>query len=694
MGRRDYDRFSVTGSGGINEQPELAAQNQLADTRNQWAPDGRVVQRPGYLGVSVAQMNRGTAQLATLGTVTVVENPIGTFNTTSTLSNLPAGARWYLGFSAGTVATIGAFKDYYLSTTIGLTDVNTNSVAAAGEYWNGSTWAPLYFVPGSTSGPDTNKAIHLSDADSASHYVLYFQWPDDLAESTVNTQTKYFFRFTIISMNDAALDALTTFTGATVGSLTTNTFRAFFQAQFPATKRYVTINQNANTVTTVDTTNSGAFLNDGSVIQLTTTPEISRVGEWSIAVVPQFSEVYCNYNYAPLVFKAAPVSTDIIAAAVESDATFVGTGAQYDKDQIPQLNTWPRAKFTTFFRGKVWAANLDGEPYTIRWSAPAPFYKIWPTVQAEFLMEDDNSPITGLRGYGQHMMVFKEDSIWRFVEGPIENGLETMVFDRVVDGIGCVANGSVEQIQGRQIFMSKDGIYAFDGTPNCSKVTLDQKTGADRLKKTFARINPGARNYSRSVHWRKHSCYLLAVPVDGSDVNNLIIVWDYKNDTFWLWDNIPAQGWLLDDGTSPQQLLYFVNQFGSVFQLELGNSDHGKAITSYGLTQRLGFDSWKKRLRELKAISTNNSNVVSLEVRQDDRISGTSGNIDFLDSAEANWGDFALGVNAFSTERRSQRRLDFNEDGEWFQVKFSHNTKGTSFALTSLSLGTLRLGPR
>ena len=63
MTRGRYKYYAQTDfRGGINQEPENAQPNQLVDARNVWAPEGRLVQRPGYVGeVSMPGVD-GTSQ--------------------------------------------------------------------------------------------------------------------------------------------------------------------------------------------------------------------------------------------------------------------------------------------------------------------------------------------------------------------------------------------------------------------------------------------------------------------------------------------------------------------------------------------------------------------------------------------------------------------------------------------------------
>lgn len=694
MGRNDYHYETTTCAAGINQQAELARKDQCEDALNVWAPSGRVEQRPGYQGAATFYSDLNDTLTSP---VFISETPIGTFTTTGTLSSLPVDSRWYFGFTAVTTAAAAASG---IGLRVATSSTNSNEAWAKVEYWNGSEWAVLRTLEGVNY---IRSSTHLSGALQD----IYFPWPADMAQTTVNSLTRYFFRFTPKSVNGStALDSSTVVTAVALKCTNdgAEVWRpaAIFAAQFPYSKRYITLFFLAGDQSQyVNSAELGIKVNstDGAA-----GPVISRAMPASSAVIPQFGEAYLAHDGYVTYHKEDPTSQTsaaLLRAAVEDDSAIVGSGAPYDVAEIAQLTEWPKSKLIAFFRNEFWAANLDDSgDYTVRWSAPSPNYKVWPSLNVEVLMEDDNSPITGLKGFDQHMVVFKNDSMWRMVDTGISDfGLQTYAPERVVAGVGCVSNTSIQQVEGQLVFQAEDGIYGFDGA-TARKVTVDPKTGADRLKDTIARITPGRRPFSTAVLWKKHSMYLLAVSVDGSDANNLVIAWDYKNDTWWQWNNIQAQFWLSDEDAADNERLYFVDFAGRIYELGVGDTDHGATINSYVKTHRFAWGGQKKRVRAVEVTSTNKTRSLTVELIGNDEATGTSGTLTLTDTAEKEYGTSSSSTTAvYSTDyytpnRRRMRRLMFNKGVDWAQVKVSHSTKNTPMAFSDISLGLVPLGRR
>lgn len=687
MARRDLKYVTVLGNKGINQQEKLAnPETELADARNLWAPNGRVEKRPGYWGIgSVLRSTESTNTLT--GITTLSEDASHVFTETETLSDKPVNTWWYWGWSE-TIddATYPLGLGY--AAAAGLANSNENSFKA--EYWNGDGWAPLYAAEynSSTAALATS---HLGSTDRR----FYFPWPRDWALSTINGNNFYWVRFTVLAMNGStALDASVTVRDpAAILSGTLCKIRYQIVAQFPDAMRYVTyVADETNNIATVQ--NYGQIAGPESDVEYVTlgTSIIPENEPASVAVVPQFNEFYTAYGQQVLVHKAKPlIAADSAAlATVETDAILVGSGKRYDSALIPQLGSWPEAKYIAFHRGEMWAANLkDGGATSIRWSAAAPAYKVWPQINIDVLSDIDQGPITGIYPFNQNMFVGKSDAIWQMVyTGLNGDSLNTYRAEKVVAGVGWVSQNSIQDINGRLVFLAEDGIYSYDGA-RLRKLS-------DRIQKTIDSISQGKRAFAVSAHWRSKSCYLLAVTTQGAATNNLVIVWDYKNDSFWLWNNIAATTFFTTEDSADVEHIYFTDLGGRIFELGVGHHDYGTAVTAYGITQRLGTPNVTKKLRLVDISSTNSSSALTVEVQRNDApfTAATTSTLTLSDSLEDVYGTGLYGTATYVGERDRDDGIGVLLAGESFRVKFSHSAKNSPFVMNELRAGLLPVGVR
>ena len=80
------------------------------------------------------------------------------------------------------------------------------------------------------------------------------------------------------------------------------------------------------------------------------------------------------------------------------------------------------------------------------------------------IANNPNSPISGIYGYNQNMMVWKGDSMWQMVDAGISDfGLQTYAPERIPGNVGCVSHGSIAEVKGRLVWHAEQGLYSWNG---------------------------------------------------------------------------------------------------------------------------------------------------------------------------------------------------------------------------------------
>jgi hypothetical protein len=679
--RQGLEHLVTRCTGGVNQQTDLATPDQCEVARNVWAPDGKVVVRPGYEGLF---MPFGGDTTQTLLLARSEDTSAGTFASPSGAGVLSlTGLAALAGGETGDRLYIG-YASQFTTFRLDVTQANANATRASCEYWNGSTWKPLHYVLLSSHS--------LQATFLGGNYRFSFVAPQDWATTTVDSQSAYWLRF---HFRDADLDGVNVeidvdSTGTTIQGAAD--IRGIVVAQFPSTKRYTYLVHNP-------TSGTGQYFNylsgDSIVGHIghvwAPTPYAGLNEPPTSATVPQFNESFIAYDHIVTRFTGGMqfASNSQAVATVESSDFAIGDDAPYDDAYIAQLSECPRAKYISFFKGRLWAANLLNEPYTVRWGGPQPYHKVWPQLSYEVLAEHDNSPITGMHPLGEFMVIFKQDSIWMAYDSGLDAfGLQTYAIRQVVAGTGCVANSSIKAIRGNLIFLAEDGIYRFDGA-GVEKIS-------DPIGTTIADISPGRRPFSAAAHWKTNSLYLLSVSTGGS-ANDTTIVYDYDNGTWWIWDNIDAQHWLEDEGQYDEETLYFGDSQGRIYRMG-GQTDHGAAIDVEIKTQRLSLqDGWRQRVRQVELKCSNKTQTAAVEVIMNDERSGTSATVSFVDSAEPTWSDFSYNSGATTDDnwtplRRRIKRVAYRKDFDWVQVKVTHSVKYQPFELSYIDVGVKPIG--
>jgi len=714
-------------------EPENAKGNQVLDARNVWCPEGRLEQRPGYIGISALRPGGGSETDASAMAIyedNVAATPVYTkaeAGETLTLSDAlargstnPRGDRLYIGSANDPNAT----GNDYVGVLLNFSTANSNKVAYFAEYYDGSTWKPLRIAVGDSGYASAGDfwGTYLAYTGVFSPGTLTFPTPADWAQTTITVSsvdyTRYFFRITFVER--AGVTGLDSSVVLTVGAggllyFTGNGgVRGIFQPQLNKSSFciYISNQQTISSYYTIHHFDDVQKLEDGYYY---TGPSATDDDPATIAVVPYFGEAYVTYDNKVYKFTENTASADENPlAAVEDRDELVGKifgipspffkGDATDPGYVAQLGSWPQAKYIHYLNGVLWHANLKNEPYTVRWSAAQEAYKVWPVDSFATLAEDDNSPITGLSSLNEHVVVFKQDSLWRmvFVDAPIDaaggGGTQVYIAKKETSGIGCVSNASIARTPQGLIFLSEDGIYIYNGTPNVMKLS-------ENIDPMIRRINPGRRRYASGVYWATKNVYMLSCAIDGSDANNLVIVLDLKHMTadetgkatpaIWFWDTIRAQCWLNRE-VGEKETIYFGDDVNRVHQLlDFPQDDNGTATSAYIETHRFGYGDFDtKRWREVRVNGTNDIQTLTVALTTNDKTDNkTSGSLTMTDANETLL-TTATPLTAVHPRKRRENKLMFRDRGEWAQVRVTGATKNQPMIINRLSIGAIPLGAR
>ena len=198
-----------------------------------------------------------------------------------------------------------------------------------------------------------------------------------------------------------------------------------------------------------------------------------------------------------------------------------GPTAEYNKLGLP-----PRGKFITKHDSRVWVANVHYEPDTesplVQTNVGLSVYSIikephsvmFSTIsnhgfteavgfRTDFKIEIDPSDgegITGMYSYRRGLLIiFKANSMWAITgDSPA-----TYAVRQIDANIGCVANDSIDVVDGMLVWLSNAGVYYFDGSK-----PMPLKT--DNIAKSIAAIPNHKKQDACGIYDVGHREYLLA----------------------------------------------------------------------------------------------------------------------------------------------------------------------------------------
>ena len=188
----------------------------------------------------------------------------------------------------------------------------------------------------------------------------------------------------------------------------------------------------------------------------------------------------------------------------------------------------------------------------------------WPVNQGKGETDGCLVPLSG------EVYVFKNRSIHRF-RG---DGLTTYTLVEVVPGIGCVGPRAACLDSDNAIiyFVSEQGLYKFDGTTatNISR---------DRIPILWSTVNQVCLSQAVAFPW--NGMVLFSLPVDSSETNNMVLVYDISTGAFWPWDSMNLSCWAEISTTSGMKLYSGSCVDGFVLQQDIGDDDCGLNIVAY-----------------------------------------------------------------------------------------------------------------
>lgn len=723
MSRRKYKYANIRPNGGINEAEEGAAANELLVARNVWAPKKVLRQRPGYQGVTSAfyadqsdftlapsEGQEGlvlASQKCTDATGGVLQYGAVTqqvYGGDLTLLGFGANDRWLVGFPTKDVDGVAiTHTPQLLSATV------------SAEYWDGSGFAALggAELMSSDSASLTQASHHLEGEQFIYNFVSPNNWEKSKIDDTLISGELYWIRFTIKTGNiSGSLDlenpsaiilqnslqaGANLEPNAGIPSVIRSTVnsRGIFIAQFRTGKRYVSLrsvgtNLQFENMATVDFQDNYSTNTKGGSESIPPT----------VAIIPPTEDMYIAYGGVVTLHKPKEIGTDEetgqetllnteIDAKIEDEEFVVGEPhGIYSPNYMTLEEEWPPSNLIAFHKGRLWCVPSD-TPYNIMWSAPFPFQRVWPSISQEPMFENDNSPVTAITEHYGNTIVFKQDSIWslKYMGQTADNtDLDVFVPNRVVAGIGAVAHRSLQAVNGKIIFLSEDGIYTFNGS-TAEKISI-------KIQNTIDRINPERRPFVSSVHWRRMNCYLLSVALDESKINNATICYDYRNNSWWLWDGFDVADWISDENQDDDEILYFLNSSGDICQFDASNNDFGAPVEMEIETHRIGkHDGNTRSLRLVEIAGSASMDSVDLNLKANDGLKDES-NASIKFPGGEGFNSARFGATKFPTMAMARRRVATRVSGQWLSLGLKHKNSGPMPKIQQIDLGVNTLGRR
>lgn len=191
----------------------------------------------------------------------------------------------------------------------------------------------------------------------------------------------------------------------------------------------------------------------------------------------------------------------------------------YLEDETPvYLKPTPNAEFGIVAADRVWVPTGRD---TLAYSEILRYDAFDLTLNQVRLNQGEDDAIVAMLAYETAILVWKTQSIYR-ING-VSGDLSGLTAERINANLGCVSRRSVVQIGADVIWLAAGGVYRL-GAVFENRIASVPLPVSDPIASTISRINWLAAHKACGVLCGNY--YWLAVPLDGSEENNGILIYD------------------------------------------------------------------------------------------------------------------------------------------------------------------------
>jgi len=185
----------------------------------------------------------------------------------------------------------------------------------------------------------------------------------------------------------------------------------------------------------------------------------------------------------------------------------------------------------------------------------------WSALDVFTINDGSNDSIVAITPWTlNEFVIFMRNSIFYAAAGVGANALndpateDNSYIKSLASDIGCVAKGSIVQAGGGILFLSDNGVYILNpagagngagNTPEGMRLLTIAEPLSAPISDVIARINFNAVENAVATYWENR--YYLAVPLDDSEANNAVLVYNFINKAWESVDTYPVNASIEND---------------------------------------------------------------------------------------------------------------------------------------------------
>ncbi len=300
---------------------------------------------------------------------------------------------------------------------------------------------------------------------------------------------------------------------------------------------------------------------------------------------------------------------------------------------------------------------------------------------------NDGDIITGLALLLDSVVIFKRKSIW------VLKGADPAYYTLIAAhaGVGCVSHWTIQNVLNNLVFLSEDGVYAFNGT---GVTLLSDKIGPSLIG-TGGHTGLNWKDIGNAEATVYQWKYWLSVPTGLSSTNDALYLYHYLSPAWTVYDLKRASFAVMRPELSTDAPTLYGGDAGDGFVYEEAttDADNSAPIDAYFLTKNFDF-SYPEHYKRFKrffayALSDASSGTLTVTATLDFSLSSTVLTLN-LGGSGSKWGSFTWGQATWGGQSNPiSQTKGINGQARYIQFRVENNASGEPFTFLGIAIQVL-----